>query len=103
MSDDLKEKQHLFTHIKQPFMELSGAMLLVSSKYLFMSEKMFTTLSTISQSHISAQQLIGCGFLALLVDVVIGEYCNDGRQLSRGDALNLTRCIYSLRRILWQP
>jgi len=74
VSDDLKEKQHQFTHIKQPFMELSSAMLLVNSKYLTMSEKMLTTLSTISQSHISAQQLIGCGFLALLVDVIIGKY-----------------------------
>lgn len=73
VSDDLKEKQHHFIHIKQPFMELSGTMLLVSSKFLTMSEKMFTTLSTISQSHISAQQLIGCGFLALLVDVIMGE------------------------------
>jgi hypothetical protein len=74
VTDELKEKQHNFTHINQPFMELSGTMLLVSSKYLFMSEKMFITLSTISQSHISVQQLIGCGFLALLVDVVIGKF-----------------------------
>lgn len=78
MSDDLKRKQHQFMHVgpqQMPYFESIGITNLTNSKYLLMSEKMFATLATISQSHISAQQLIGCGFLALLVDVVIGKIC----------------------------
>ncbi|XP_065205960.1 baculoviral IAP repeat-containing protein 6-like isoform X3 [Planococcus citri] len=83
VSDDLKRKQHQFMHVTpqvMPYFESIGITNLTNSKYLFMSEKMFATLATISQSHISAQQLIGCGFLALLVDVII-EFCQQNGKM----------------------
>ncbi len=77
MSDDLKRKLHEFHNISmrlQPFIEYRGPVKLTSSKNLFLSEKTFATLATVSQSHVSAQQLIDSGFLALLADVIIGAF-----------------------------
>ncbi len=39
-----------------------------------MNENKYRTLVHVSQSNISALQLIHSGFLALIVDIIIGEY-----------------------------
>lgn len=61
----LPEEEHVF--------ELYSSASLTDMNELFLSEKMFTTLATISQSRIAVQQLIGCGFLGSLANIVSGK------------------------------
>lgn len=72
---DLKSQSQYFQipPEEEHIVELYSSASLTDMNELFLSEKMFTTLATISQSRTAAQQLIGCGFLGSLANIVSGK------------------------------
>jgi hypothetical protein len=75
--------QFKFLDIRQPCFEPYHITRLASGYTLNLTETLLHTLSTISLSYIPADQLINSGFLALLVDMVIGTCFHSSRVASR--------------------
>lgn len=82
-SNAIKHHQFKFLDIRQPCFEPYHVTRLASGYTLNLTETLLRTLSTISLSFIPADQLINSGFLALIVDMVIGTCFHLSTEVSR--------------------